>query len=273
MSGVTGDSLDRVNERRVKIGLEPKGNLHITLLKMHINKDSQVMMGGELQPGTSVRDIALDTRLLRLLKTICQIYIDVYLGNQLNFESQMLNSQGNVIGGLWEILGGRYGRNLKEKFNGKYFARVFNAPDDARKFRTELWSYMGTEYGASLSNSFVNRRGLRGDVEDFKIYTDGPRGEELYALDKFNDNFDSWKPHISVLTFGELKQIESPVYEELWTVERSNISDDSKQREQIRILKEAIGSVRPMSKIRSDSNLHNPFIGLNSYGDKFDFTC
>lgn len=274
MTGVTGDSLERVNERRVKLGLEPKDNLHITLLKMLINKDSTVMMRGQLPVrGMKVKDIA-KRNLSPLLLAICRIYANVYLENKLVFRSQKFDMQGRVIGGVWEILGGRYGRSSKEKFNSKYFARVFNAPAGAKHFRKELWRYMEQEYGSSSKHFNKDYRWWgAGGPEEFKIFTH-KTGEELYALDNFNDSFDIWKPHISVLQFGELETNNPDVYNELLLVEKNNeMSEEMKEGLQIEILKNTIGPVEPISEIISDRDLQNAFIGLNSYGDTETIRC
>ena len=273
MSGVTGDSLDRVNERRDRLGLKPKDNLHITLLKMLINKESIVMMGGSLPvKSMSVVDIA-NMKLQPLLAAICRSYADVYLKNQLVFTSQKLDIRGKVIGGAWEILGGRYGRNAKDKFNSKYFARVFKPPADAQHFRKELWNYMENAYGSSSKHVNIEQRGRKGDFEEFKIFIH-KNGEELYALDNFNHSFAMWKPHISILQFGELEVKRPHVYQDLLAVE-SNTMNSEKMKEdlQIEILKNAIGPVKPMSKINSSVDLHNPFIGLNSHGDTVTIPC
>ena len=262
MAKITGDTLDKVNERRVHLGLNPKDNLHITLLKMLVNQDSKIMMSNKKKFQHVIKNLK------HLTDSICKIYKTVYLKHNIKFISRKFDKKKKVIGGLWEILGGR-GKTLQEKFNNKYFARVFNVPPNARHFTKFLWNYMKKIYDVNENDYKMERLGFGKDWDRFKVFK--KNGESLYALDEFYGDFKNWKPHISVLSFHELKN--NPLYKKLFAIEKLKLDKNSKQQMQIKLLKDKIGPVEPFSEIQSIHDLKTAFIGLKRYNDSHDIHC
>lgn len=199
LAKVTGNTLERVNQRRTAYSLPPLSSLHITLLDFYVNLAHPLSI------------IFSDPTLHNQIK---ELYRAIYIGNQLELESKKRNSSGAIIGGNWEILGG-HGRTPDEQFDNKFWARVYTMnPANFnlfRAFKTGVIQIIQERTGPL--NSRKENRGQPPDVEEFTAYSTSD-GKELYCVNTaYYGNIISWKPHISVLRLGELKTSRKDIYD------------------------------------------------------------
>jgi hypothetical protein len=251
LAKITGDTLDRVNQRRTAYSLQPYDSLHITLLEFNINLDHCAF------DIFSNRDFHSRIR---------SYYREIILANSLTLSSVRANGKG----GIWEILGG-HGRTPEEQFKNKFWARVYtvttaNDLEIFNYFRLRVISYIEE----ILRERFLLRqgenliiaqetRGVAPDIEDFTTYSTRDRHgilQELYCVntDHYGD-IRNWKPHISVLKFGELSLSRPDIY-----IQIKPPVDDA---DIMQILRLNAPGVQPISNIVSNSNLKTLRISYN----------
>ena len=239
MAKITGDTLERVKERRQKLfdnkllnaGVNVYSELHITLLQLHINLQ---------HPAHS---IFYDQHFINVIKDSYRRNIKL---NTVSLSSVKKDNSGNVLGGEWDFFG-------MGDFSKKYWARVYNLPEkyikNIKDFRMEIYGFLNSSYGiARLKREF---RGKGSDMTEFEIYGT-PDGNELYAI--VVDHYlgvSKWKPHISVVRMNEL--IQSLVNH------MENMDDDDASNHIRRI----IGQVYPMSTIDFARDVGELKIALN----------
>jgi len=182
MAKIEGDTLDRINERRTAFGLQPKGDLHISLLQLYINNK---------HPNYSIFESK------EFKDTLVASYKNNIIANNIQLQSKEISVSGNKRG-LWEFLG---------RDPHKFWARVYILNSDHKQyisqFRRNIYNFINQQLGQSVSKT--EQKGIGSDQEDFEIYS--YNGQELYAINKkFYFGIDNWKPHISVLTISELEQ-------------------------------------------------------------------
>jgi hypothetical protein len=251
---ITGDTLIRVNQRRTAYRLQPYDSLHITLLEFNINLDHPA------------HDIFSDPN---FHSTIKNYYRETILANSLN-----LNSVGaNGRSGNWEILGG-HGKTPEEQFKNKFWARVYTIPDAKQLeifkiFKLGVIDFIKTILRArNLLGPTENlisrseRRGVSPDIEDFTTYSTKDRYgkfQELYCVNTNHyGNIINWKPHISVLKFGELSAMRPDIYSQI----KPQVPpvDDAKI---MQILRFNAPNVEPISNIVSNRDLRTLRISYN----------
>jgi hypothetical protein len=201
MATVTNDTLTRVNQRRIAFGLEAEKSLHITLLEFWINME---------HPNNNIFFLE------EFLKHIENLYEEIYISNPLVLKSQKIDSSGIVNGGIWEILGG-HGNTDDEKFNSKYWARVYlvNKEDFSyfARLKQGIIQFIESKFG-NLTPKVVDR-GTPPDVQQFTTFSTRDRNE-LFCLNTiYYDDIATWKPHISILKLGELEAKKKDIYEQL----------------------------------------------------------
>ena len=170
MIKIDGDTLDRINERRAKLGLLPKTDIHMTLLHLHVNTAHPDF--STIFDNPAFYDIIRDSIIKNLITT------------GLIFDSPL---------GSWDLLG--LGGN-------EFWARIYTASDikNISKFRMDIFNYINGILGPP---TLVNeKRGKGTDIDDFSVYSYG--GHELYAINQSHYNIKTWRPHISVLNIREL---------------------------------------------------------------------
>ena len=202
LAKVTGNTLDRVNERRIAYSLRRLDSLHITLLDFYVNLDHPLSI------------IFSEPALHHQIK---ELYRAIYIGNALELESKKRNTTtGALQGGNWEILGG-HGRTPNEQFDNKFWARVYTMNpahfDLFRGFKIEIIRLITNMIGPLSSRN--ENRGQPPDVEEFTAYSTQD-GKELYCVNTSHyGNIRSWKPHISVLRLGDLKTSRKDIYDRI----------------------------------------------------------
>jgi hypothetical protein len=191
MLNITGDTLDRVNQRRRALGLQSLPLLHMTLLQLHINYDHPLH---EIFLDRGFRDCV--TQAVR--NTLYQI------GNPLILHSLDPATQR----GRWDFLG---------QGNSQFWARVYIMDPTAnalvRNFRREFYNCINTIITpAQLMHRLRNVRrahgfaGAAANPTNFDIWETSP-GQELYAVNTQQYLYvDRWLPHVSVLRIQELNQ-------------------------------------------------------------------
>ena len=248
---ITGDTLIRVNQRRTAYSLQPYDSLHITLLEFNINLDHPA------------HDIFSDPN---FHSTIRSYYREIILANSLTLSSLRANGKG----GNCEILGG-HGRTPEEQFNNKFWARVYtvSTPQELEMFRIFKLNVIGyieqilrarflLGQGENLTMA-RERRGVGPDIEEFTTYSTRNRQGNLQELYCVNTNhygdIRNWKPHISVLKFGELLVPRPDIY--------SQILPLANDKAIIQILQKNAPGVEPISNIVSDRDLRTLRISYN----------
>ena len=226
MAKITGDTLDRVNERRIKLGLQPQANLHITLLQFHINFEN---------PDS---EIFLDKRFIEEIRTA---FITHVKGPGVELESPQ---------GSWEFLG------VKPNLEDKFFVRVYRLPqpfiDNIKQFRLQIYRFLSQRVYVDSANPRIEIRGIHPDTATFVIYST-PRGE-LYALTR--DHYygvDTWRPHISLLKINELS---IPLIQQ--------IRAQPTPRHQADNIVHTIGKVKPISSIKMNVNVRELYISIRT---------
>lgn len=188
MLNITGDTLDRVNERRTALGLEPLEHLHMTLMQLHINFDHPQ------------HRIFLDQRFHQCIARAVRNTLD-QAANPLILES--LNPATGR--GRWDFLG---------QGNTQFWARVYtmdlNARTLVRNFRREFYQCINDR----VTTPLIHRRNIPrtygpGGVANPTVFDiwETQQGQELYAVNTQQYlGVDNWLPHISVLRIQELNQ-------------------------------------------------------------------
>jgi hypothetical protein len=252
LSIITGDTLTRVNERRIAYGLHPYDSLHITLLEFHINL---------YHPAS---DIFNNPHFKSVIKNL---YREIIIGNELKLSSLRPNGRG----GNWEILGG-HGRTPEEQFNNKFWARVYrvSSPQELEIFRAfkiqvieNIKQILKQRGLLNQSDDLISNRVSRGqgsDIEEFTTYSTMDRQgklQELYCVNtNYYGNIRDWKPHISVLKLGELSRSRPDIYRQIQPP-----TDDVGI---IQILQKNAPGVLPISNIISNRDLRTLRISYNS---------
>jgi hypothetical protein len=239
MAKITGETLDRVKERRKKlfdknllnVGVNIDSELHITLLQLHINLE---------HPN---HKIFYDLEFINIIK---ESYRKNIKDSNVSLSSVKTDAMGNVLGGKWDFFG-------MNDFSKKYWARVYDLPEKYQKnmkdFRIEIYNFLNIRYGIKrLKREF---RGKGTDITEFEIYGT-PDGNELYAI--VVDHYlgvSKWKPHISVVRMNEI--IPSIVTQ----MEQQDFDTASEY------IRDTIGSVKPMSTINFARDVNILKIALN----------
>jgi len=182
MAKIDGDTLDRINERRVAFKLLPKSDLHISLLQLYVNNqhsDYGIFDSQEFKD------------------KIIESYKKNIIDNNIQLQSTEVTAAGQKRG-IWEFLG---------REPNKFWARVYTLnPSDTihvSQFRRDIYGYINTKLGQSTHVTDI--RGKAPDQDDFEIYS--YKGQELYAINKaYYFGIDTWKPHVSILTLSELEK-------------------------------------------------------------------
>ena len=189
MLNITGDTLDRINERREALGLAALQVLHMTLLQLHINFDHP------------------DHRIFfnpQFNECIAQA-----IRNTLNQVANPLilhSLDPATARGRWDFLG---------QGNTQFWARVYtidqNGRDLVRNFRREFYQCIN----ARLSVGLIHRRHMTrnygpGGPTEFDIWETRP-GQELYAVNTQQYlGVDNWLPHVSVFRIQDLNLPTNP---------------------------------------------------------------
>ena len=233
MAKITGDALDRVNERRLKLGLRREDNLHITLLQFFINFNN---------PGS---DIFFNPT---FIDTISRAFTTHLKRTGVELDSPR---------GSWDFLG------IRPALEDKYWARVYNIDprfeQNVKNFRLDIYKFLSQNVGVDATHPKFENRGKPQDNTDFVIYSTGPRREdELYAIVKnYYYGVNIWKPHISVVKMNELTS-SSPTNRQLF--DRINGLSTTQQKSDAITLH--IGQVNPISKIRMINNVNELYISI-----------
>jgi len=246
MCNLTGDTLERVNERRRSFGLPNSPSLHITLWECFINISNP-------------RHIMFTTKAFHddLNKLYNTYFLDRY--NEITLTSQKLDANGKIIGGNWDI----FGRQNKVK-DGRFWARIYTLASSSyvqrvSDFKSDLFTIMSKHM--NNGKPFIRTQDTRGnnifdssDTETFNIFSNSNR-VELYYVNDFYLNVINWKPHISVLSFDELKNNQLQLYNTISGLSNDDIVDR---------LKDAAGpKVQPISNIITHINNRTFMIGYN----------
>ena len=232
LAKVTGDTLDRVNERRIAYNLRPLDSLHITLLDFYVNLDHPLHV------------IFSDTVFHDQIK---ELYRAIYFGNELELDSIKKNATSSKKSGNWEILGG-YGRTPDEQFDNKFWARVYTMNPAHFKlfqhFKLGIIDSITARTGKLTPNTEM--RGIASDIEEFTAYSTQD-GKELYCVNTVHyGNIKFWKPHISVLKLGELKSSRPDIYDSIRPMTDEDI---------IETLRKNAPGVKPISNIITKRDL------------------
>ena len=254
LAKITGDTLDRVNQRRTAYSLQPYDSLHITLLEFNINLDHCAF------DIFSNRDFHSRIR---------SYYREFILANSLTLSSVRANGKG----GNWEILGG-HGRTPEEQFKNKFWARVYTVPDAQQLeifnyFRlrviSDIEEILRERFLLGQSENLISareRRGVGPDIEEFTTYSTRDRHRNLQELYCVNTNhygdIRNWKPHISVLKFGELSLSRPDIYSKI-EPQVPPVNDAAI----IQILQKNALGVEPISNIVSNRDLRTLRISYN----------
>lgn len=187
MAVVTGNTLARFNERRVRLGLSSKTDLHLTLLTIHFNLVSQ-----------KYKDLIYPKLKSEFNNRIRTLY-DQYIKN-FDLWSQKKDSSGNTIGGKWDI--------FKNKF-----VRVYDCNEETlsnyQNFLNRVISLMEGYIGERLNYEdrvIIYGTGTDTNRVNYRYYfTSDPNGlkQYLFALN-IDHAIADWKPHITLLEFNEL---------------------------------------------------------------------
>jgi len=180
MAKITGDTLERINERRriaLGVGTELK-DLHLTFLQLHVNM---------IHPNIGI------FQNIDLIECIKKSFIENIINSGIRFES--INPATGR--GMWDFLG-------PSDIVDKYWARIYNFDpkfiENIRKFRKDIYDFLNRKLG-----QITHRREIRGaDNTMYDIFS--CNGNDLYAI--VSDHYygvENWKPHISVLKINELK--------------------------------------------------------------------
>jgi hypothetical protein len=169
---LSGNTLDRVNERRIKLGLSEIKTLHITLLQLHINfshPDSVIFSSQEF----------FDAIEKSYLKNLTTVFLNSPLGN-------------------WNFFG---------RAENKYWVRVYTFNDKFKhnitQFRLDIYDYLNKNLEKLRKESIV--KGNAYDNTEY-VFVSNDSGQ-LYAIDKqYYYGVENWKPHISVFNFKELNK-------------------------------------------------------------------
>jgi hypothetical protein len=232
LAKVTGDTLDRVNERRIAYNLRPLDSLHITLLDFYVNLYHPLHV------------IFSDPGFHDQIK---ELYRAIYIGSELELDSTKKNATVAKKGGNWEILGG-HGRTLDEQFDNKFWARVYTMNPAHFKlfqdFKLGIIHFITTRTGLLTDKKEI--RGIAPDREEFTAYSTQD-GNELYCVNTAHyGNIKSWKPHISVLKLGDLKISRLDIYDSIKIMSDEDI---------IETLRKNAPGVKPISNIITKRDL------------------
>jgi len=183
MAKISGDTLDRVNERRKAFKLEDNTDLHISMLQIYLNNKhplyTRIFINDDFE------------------HAIIKSYDDNILKNNVILTSiNPLTQRGN-----WGLLG----RNPN-----KYWARIYDFDgyeNNIKQFRLDIYKYIESISGKLIKSEERRSNSMDPtDIDDFVIYKTQD-GNELYAIHKkFYFGVDNWNPHISILTIPELEQ-------------------------------------------------------------------
>ena len=195
MAKIDGNVLDRINERRILLGLSPNNKLHITLMSFHVNTSHPYFHHIFDNPSFYAH--------------IQKCFIQLIKPHYIKLSSRKINSGGVVRGGKWEFLGG----NSSYITETSFWARLYDLDQSGmrafQKFRKNVYNYINYTMQQTPTVT-MEYRGTGHDVQKFVIYS--YNRVELYAIVK--DQYykiDTWKPHVSVFNMKELNQIGHPL--------------------------------------------------------------
>jgi len=244
MANITGPTLDRVNQRRVRLGLPYLHTLHITLLEIHINF-------------ANVRsNIFYDPQ---LIDVIVQSFNQHLKGPGVEIASGM---------GGWDFFG--FGPSLENK----YWARIYTLPHNFRErvtsFRMAIYDFITAHVG-NLTRKFDPRQNPadQHDITNYVIYSTGNgqnRDDELYAV--VRDHYhgvDTWRPHISVIRMIELQQgqLQIPGQQKSQRQLFDEVNQLQTTQERSDHITMTIGQVPPISRIRMVTDINQLHISIN----------
>jgi len=239
MAKITGETLDRVKERRQRLldknllnaGVNVDSELHISLLQLHINLEHPMCA------------IFYDPIFINIIK---ESYRRNIKDSNVSLSSVKTDAMGNVLGGKWDFFG-------MGDFSKKYWARVYDLPkryeQNIKDFRMEIYNFLDITYGIKRLKSDFRGKGT--DKKEFEIYGT-PDGNELFAIvvDHYSE-VSKWKPHISVVRMNEI--IPSMV-----TQMKQQDSDTASE-----YIRHTIGPVEAMSTIKFPRDVKILKIALN----------
>ena len=152
MAVITGNTLDRVNQRRTILGLTGSAVLHLTLLHLHVNLDNPAHV------------ILVDPKFIELIGSAFQKYIKK---PNVKLESILQNQSGKIMGGVWEFLG-------QPSFDSKFWARIYSLPheftENYSNFRREIYGYINSKLGVSTMYHREEQKGSGTDIQTFEIF-------------------------------------------------------------------------------------------------------
>jgi hypothetical protein len=176
MMVITGDTLARINERRIALGLdEIQDGLHMTLLQLHINFNHLN------------HHIFLDPNFRQCVLRAVQDELD-----NPQHPLTLHSPHGN-----WNILG----QNIAQ-----FWARIYNVDPTAlrliRNFRRAFYTCINDRFRGQRLVHVANQRrdhGSPGQFTNYDVWRTSD-GDELYAVNsEFYMGPENWLPHISVL--------------------------------------------------------------------------
>ena len=217
---IGGPTLERINARRMFLGIRPLDNLHITLLELQINT---------VHP--DFNKIFRNENFYLNISKLFKLYI-------LDPET-ILNSPM----GQYEFLG----------YGDKFWTRVYR-PSDTKPFKNfrlafyELLSRLTDPLRPSEQEKTTTIKGMM-DTETFMVYNNS--GGDLYAVSK--DKYygiTTWKPHVSILRISEL---DSSIQNGIKTIS----TDEDKTQYLLNEIRKSAGTsrVEPISEIILNNNI------------------
>jgi hypothetical protein len=240
MAELGGDTLERVNERRSKLGLSKIiSPLHITLLQIFVN------------PYHPCAHIFREDSLFDEVHKSYRQHLDT----KLELESKCQSGKG----GMWDFLG--------HDINNKFWARVYHIDksyhDMIKAFRMAFYLKINVLLSKSKCNgiTLIEKKNMtnpknQNDISNFAYYGNKHNGDVLYAINTdYYVGADNWKPHISIFSVKDLSG-NNAMYSELTNPKNSNESKTI-------LIKKTIGNVKPISSIHfGDIKGYNSFSKL-----------
>jgi hypothetical protein len=250
MLNITGDTLNRINERRAALGLAPIQVLHMTLLQLHINF------------AHPQHRIFLDQRFIDCVTQAVRNTLD-QVANPL-----ILQSLDPTTGrGRWDFLG---------EGNTQFWARVYSMDQNTNtliaNFRRAFYQCINDRLTTPLIHRLRNVARTHGpgghaNPTNFDIWETTP-GQELYAVNTRQYlGVQNWLPHVSVFRTRELDQPSNP-NNDLYPILTNPAQTTQQKTDAInaRINANTVGSgqqdVRPISHLNIRQNMRQLVISV-----------
>ena len=233
--GCTGDTLRRVNERRIRLGLKPSEDLHITLLQLYVNManpDSKIFYD------------------LDFINAIKESFIKNIKTPQVELES----IDPRTGRGKWDF----YGRG---SYDTKLWVRIYRVPDKFQQnityFRRDIYTYINTRL-LSITHKGIQMRGKVPDTDNFNIY-ESPKGDLYSVLSNQWFGINKWSPHISVLNLKELNTVNPILVQRL-----DSLNNVDKQTDELnKTISPNRQGIEPISSIKIYRDVTDLHISLN----------